>query len=281
MMSPGMERARVLITVKTYPNPSEMHGEIVCVAGVRLDLAVPSWIRLYPMRFRNTEAYLRFKKYDIIEVDVRKRDGRDPRVESYQPDQQTLTVVGHVKSDGRQWAKRRELMAPLIGATSACRLIRSNPTGQMHKPAPSLGLIKPRIDSVVIRSGTPWSSKQLAKVEAASTPTLFGDEIAMLEPMPFRLTYQYHCTDADCRGHQQQCLDWELGQAGRAWLRDYGPTETQKRIRDKWEAELCDPARDLYFYIGNQAMRRRSFEVLGIWYPRLPVNADPDQLMLL
>ena len=34
---PGEETAEVMITVKTYPNPSETYGETVCVAGVRLD----------------------------------------------------------------------------------------------------------------------------------------------------------------------------------------------------------------------------------------------------
>ncbi|WP_305779765.1 hypothetical protein [Nocardia nova] len=45
-----------------------------------------------------------FRKYDIVEVDVRKRRGDDPRIESYQPDQQSLQVVGHVAraaGDGR------------------------------------------------------------------------------------------------------------------------------------------------------------------------------------
>lgn len=31
-----------MITVKTYPNPSETYGETVCVAGVRLDRSGPS-----------------------------------------------------------------------------------------------------------------------------------------------------------------------------------------------------------------------------------------------
>ena len=32
------ERAEVLITVKASPEPSEAHGDTVCVAGVRLDV---------------------------------------------------------------------------------------------------------------------------------------------------------------------------------------------------------------------------------------------------
>jgi hypothetical protein len=44
-----------MITVKTYPNPSETYGETVCVAGVRLDRGRPEWIRLYPVKFRNAD----------------------------------------------------------------------------------------------------------------------------------------------------------------------------------------------------------------------------------
>lgn len=38
---PGEETAEVMVTVKTYPNPSETYGETVCVAGVRLDRGGP------------------------------------------------------------------------------------------------------------------------------------------------------------------------------------------------------------------------------------------------
>ena len=33
---PGEESAEVMVTVKTYPNPSDKYLETVCVAGVRL-----------------------------------------------------------------------------------------------------------------------------------------------------------------------------------------------------------------------------------------------------
>jgi hypothetical protein len=64
----GDETADVMITVKTYPNPSETYGETVCVAGVRLDRERPEWIRLYPVKFRNADFDNQFKKYEIIRV---------------------------------------------------------------------------------------------------------------------------------------------------------------------------------------------------------------------
>lgn len=280
MRSPLVQHARVLITVKTYPNPSDTYGEVVCVAGVRLDSTPRSWIRLYPMRFRNIDADLRFKKYDIIEIDIRKRDRRDLRIESYRPDQTTLQVVDHVNPDNGQWNQRRELLGPLIGSTTTCELIRANPQGHMGFPARSLGLIKPQVRSVTITQGPAWTPSQLAKAMVASAPPLFGTRMTTLEPMLYRLVYQYRCADSACRGHQQQCIDWELGAAARQLVRKYGPIEAKARLYEKWERMMTSPARDLHFFVGNQARRRRSFEVLGTWYPRMPAGADRDQLTL-
>lgn len=59
---PSEETAEVMVTVKTYPNPSETYGETVCVAGVRLDRGGPEWIRLYPVKFRNADFDSQFRK---------------------------------------------------------------------------------------------------------------------------------------------------------------------------------------------------------------------------
>ncbi|NKY89757.1 hypothetical protein HGA07_29740 [Nocardia veterana] len=280
-MLPGSERARILITVKAYPAPSERYGETVCVAGVRIDRLPPTWIRLYPMRFRGMGRELVFDKYDIVEVDVRKRLGHDPRIESYQPDQQSLQVLGHVGTSGGRWTQRRKLIGPLIGATSTCELIRANPKGTMAVPAPSLGLVKPIVDAVTVKRGNGWTPQQLRKVQAAAAPSLFDDAPPMLEPMPYRVIYSYRCTDMECGGHSQQCLDWEIGQAGRKWQQMYGSAGARQKLREKWEQEICAPERDLYFFIGNQALRRRSFEVLGAWYPKVRSSTGPEQLTIM
>jgi hypothetical protein len=45
---------RVLITVKTYPNPSKSYQETVCTAGIDED---KNWIRIYPVNFRAKPKY--------------------------------------------------------------------------------------------------------------------------------------------------------------------------------------------------------------------------------
>ncbi len=37
----------------------------------------------------------------------------------------------------------------------------------------------------------------------------------------------------------------------------------------KWRDEMLSPENDVHFYVGNQNRRRRSFSVLGVWYPRI------------
>jgi len=73
------ETKRVLVTVKTYPHPSQKHRELVCVAGVQED---GSFIRLYPVPFRYLEKGEQFAKYQWIELQV-VRNSKDRRSESF------------------------------------------------------------------------------------------------------------------------------------------------------------------------------------------------------
>ena len=98
----GEETAKVLVTVKTYPSPSDRYGETVCVAGVRLDRGAPEWIRLYPMKFRLVDYAQQFAKYEVVEVPVNRPGTRDPRPESMRPDQTRLRSLRKIDS-GRNW----------------------------------------------------------------------------------------------------------------------------------------------------------------------------------
>jgi hypothetical protein len=269
------------VTVKTYPNPSATYEETVCTAGVRLDLAEPEWIRLYPVRFRNIEQGVQFDKYEIIDVGIRKHPN-DPRPESYRPDQQGLDPnrVRAPIAAGGPWLDRRDLLGDLIGQITTCELIAANRETKMSEPAPSLGLIKPHVQRVVVRPGEPWQANQLAKIEKASQPRLFGDALRPLEPMPYIVEYNYRCGWPGCGGHNQRVLDWETGQAGRRWRREHGDQRAREMLRDKYERQYCDPSVDLHFFIGNQHQHRRTFSILGLWFPKRLPAPDP-QLSLL
>lgn len=63
-------------------------------------------------------------------------------------------------------------------------------------------------------------------------------------------------------------LDWEAGQAGRRWLREYGGARAREAMLNKWRDEMLAPDNDVHFYVGNQNAHRRSFSVLGVWWPK-------------
>jgi hypothetical protein len=50
-------------------------------------------------------------------------------------------------------------------------------------------------------------------------------------------------------------------------LRRLSDSELGNVIRDKFMGELCGPADDVAFFVGNQAKRAHVFSVLGVWWP--------------
>ena len=267
-MQPGYEMARVMITVKTYPSPSDKYGETVCVAGVRLDRPAPEWVRLYPMKFRLVDYEQQFKKYEIVEIPVKPQGTVDPRPESMRPDQAILTSVRQVDTK-RNWAERRQLMGDLIGATTTCDLIAANKAVTYADSAPSLGLVQVLDAEVKVSPGDPWDSRQQAKVVAAAAPSLFNQEgLKELEPAPYKLTLSYRCAAAACGGHKPTMIDWETGQAGRRWRRENGDARAQEMLLDKYTSLFADDI-DTHLYVGNMHQHRTSFSALGVWTPKV------------
>jgi hypothetical protein len=172
-LKPGYERADLLITVKTYPTPSQNHVETVCVAGVRVDKATLSWIRLYPIAFRTLDGEEQFKKYQIVHVPIRARGRSDPRPESYSPDMSQIDM-GQIVPSTKNWARRAGLMAPLISATTTCKLIAINRATPMNEPAPSLGLVKPKVSRIEPLDYKGWTPTQLRKSVNAPASLTFS-----------------------------------------------------------------------------------------------------------
>ncbi|MEV0333190.1 hypothetical protein [Nocardia sp. NPDC050717] len=263
----GDETAEVMITVKTYPTPSETYGETVCVAGVRLDRRRPEWIRLYPVRFRNEAFDKQFKKYEVLRLNGTYRQPNDNRPESFRPRQDELAHIELIGTGGN-WQRRRMYLGGLVGATTMCELLAQNPVGGMGIPSPSLGLIKPTDVEVSVVEGDPWTEAEQAKIDKSSAPDLFGTSLTPLEPAPFAVRYRYRCAAPRCRGHDQKLLDWEAGQASRRWLKSDGDTRAREMLLGKWRDTMLAPDRDVHFYVGNQNQYRRAFSVLGVWYPK-------------
>lgn len=266
--------AEVLVTVKAYPALSRSHGEVVCVAGIRLDTPRPEWIRLYPMQFRDLPWTMRFRKYQTVRLRIKK--SKDPRLESYTPDHSSIELGNELATGpGGTWRARRRALGPLIGETTMCQIRRS----QEEPSAPSLALIKPRsVEGVEITPNEDFSTEKQRMAELAAAEDLFGSAHTTLEPAPYRLRYQYACVDPSCGGHFQTLIDWEVGQARRSWSQQYGVEHrVADALRDKFLTQLCADDRDTYFFVGNQHLHPQSFMVLGVFWPRPELRNEQTQ----
>ena len=109
---------KILVTVKTYPNPSKKYGETVCCAGVDL------------------EQYTRFKKYSVITVNC-SMPSDDKRPESFRVDRDSIRVGEWWDPTKDKWQKRKEAVLKLP-IKSMCQVYRD----QQEKDL-SLAIIKP------------------------------------------------------------------------------------------------------------------------------------------
>jgi hypothetical protein len=269
-MSMG-ERIKVLITVKAYPSASVKYGEAVCVAGVRTGTDAPRWVRLYPVQYRDLPIDKRFGKYEEIGIDA--SNSNDSRPESVRPDCSTIELLRKVPTGkDRQWTERRRYVEPLLVESMCAALAGQQATGR------SLAAFCPgRVLEVAAEPETTWDEKQLSILNQMS---LFAQDKSVLEKIPWRFSYRYSCGGA-CKGHKQTIIDWEIHQAYRKWRDDFGDADAAQRVQLKWLDELCGPAKDTAFFVGNQFRHPESFLVLGVfWPPKASKNGHNLQLGL-
>ena len=253
-------RQRLLIVVKTAPNPSEAYGETVCVAAVRAELENPGWVRLYPINFRALDNEDTFRKYDLVEVDTLPARN-DSRRESWKPILSTLRHLDHLKP----WAPRRAWLDDYREPSMCDRFAAA----RAKSDAPSLALITPKdVGGLTITRHPGWTPDEQRKIDAyVNQPDLFSDkDRAPLQAPRFKATYHYRCYADACNGHSQLVLDWELVTHQRRFL-NHTDEDAMASIRRRFLDEMCGPNRDVAFFVGNQAKRRGTFSVLGVYWP--------------
>lgn len=252
---------KILVTVKAYPGLGRTDGETVCVAGVSLDGDRPSWVRLWPVGFRELEASIQFKKWQIIEVEGQ-RSTRDTRPESYRPNLETLKL-GQVIDSSKGWSKRRELIGSLLGETTLCELQRA----QAQRSAPSMGLVKVRPGATAsIIDGPVWAPERELLAQIAAAPHLYRTTaLAPLRAPDYQVSYKWHCMDTECNGHTQASCDWEVGAAAINLGRNY--PDVRPHLLENFGKKMLGPNKDTYFFVGNQHQRPQTFMVLGAFYP--------------
>jgi len=249
----GPSIANILITVKAAPVPSASYGETVCVAGLRIDPGYTGWVRLYPINFRNLDSPQAFKKYDIVN-----------RSESWRPDIGSLHTIKHLNA----WKPR----VPYIEEWAVDNTCDLAAAAQDDPRAKSLGLVRPaEILDLIVERHPGWTPDQQAKLDQyANQLDLFAPEGGTREPLEaprFTVKYRYRCGASHCRSHTQSIIDWEAVALQRR-LRHLSDAEAVADVRRKFLDEMCAPDRRPAFFIGNQAARRTTFSVLGVYWPR-------------
>jgi len=253
----SLQTKQVLITVKAYPNPSKKYGETVCCAGI--DLKASSWIRLYPVPFRDLDSSQKFKKYTIVKIRCWKSPD-DRRVESYKVDFDTIQIVRWLDTK-ENWRLRKEIVLPTVSG-SLCQILRDTDDGR------SLGVFKPCEITFSWKRATPNS--QARRVACYAQLSFFDKRKGAIEDIPFDFHYQFKCAGiADCPGHRLPIIDWEIGQAYRDWRHKYrAESLLLEKIRQRWLDLICADSNDVYFYVGNMQRFRDQFMVLGVFFPK-------------
>lgn len=262
-MATRWTKKRVLITVRTYPTPARKGVEVSCTAGITAD---GEWIRLYPIPYRSLDADKQFAKYQWIDVDVAKARN-DTRPESYTPNLDSIRIGGTVTT-ADAWRARKALLQPLV-RKSLCAIQRERDAHDY----PTLGVFRPRsIDRLTIKRAAPnWDEEQLAKLN--QTQSLFETKpLRQLEKIPFDFVYAFHCDEADCKGHNLTCTDWEMAQSYRKWRQEYGK-DWERPFRQKYEHEMTERF-DTYFFVGNLHQFPNAWIVVGLFYPPKAATGD-------
>ncbi len=259
-----MEKVRVLITVKTYPIPSEKYDELVCTAGVRED---GSFIRLYPIPFRDLDFGKQYEKYQWIEVDAEKHKGRDVRKESYRPDCDTLVTLGEPIPTGRDQSWHDRAKFALAKKAASLEDLKE----QQDRDRTSLGVFRPKkvTDLVAVKAPAAWKPGFLAALRQSR---LFETRQNTSEPprkIPWKFQYKFECDDSRCTGHQMMIEDWEIGRL--YWrLIDAGKTEADAiaGVREKFLDQICGRDRDTHFFVGTILAHPKSWVIIGVFWPK-------------
>lgn len=275
-MSVASTTMKVLILVKAAPVLTRELDETMCVAGIRLDTDAVEWLRLHPVPFRDLNDDSKFKKYEVVTVDVTSPK-TDRRPETWSPVHGSI-VRGEALGTDAGWAQRSALVDQLPERTM-CELVEANRTGS-GAGVPSLAVVRPiepPTMKISQRDQAQLATWRTRAAGAAARLSLFDDpdtEKPPFEVVPWRFQYQYRCAAPSCRGHEQTIVDWEILALWRHVRRsaDWQEQVVKRFCVDLWEG------RDTVLFVGNQEQHPISFLVLGVFWP--PAGAKQGVLDL-
>lgn len=270
--------AEVLITVKTYPLPSNKYGELVCTAGFLHD---GKWIRIYPVPFLDLPYEKQYSKYQWITLDLVKNTD-DFRPESYRPRKGAEYIqIGKQINTDNYWEERKKYAFKETFSSMKDVIVLSR-----DKPHKSLATLKPLniVDFVIEeqedREWPPQWRDHMLQAKLFQTDTHDGKRRQPPKKLPYKYYYKFR-TQGDKEPRQLMIEDWEIGRLYWRMLAECQGDEraANQKVQQKYFYEFCSPKHDLYFFLGTtqEYQRRRAnnpFIIVGLFYP---LNPDDHQ----
>jgi hypothetical protein len=268
-MPDAKQRTKVLITVMTYPHPSEKYTELICTAGIT---EANEWVRLYPIDYRYRPPEQRFRKYQWIEVVLGPRGaGNDERAESRKPDLDSIRLLGPQIPASRNWIERRAIIDRMPVFTRNQLSDQHEADKAAKRPPVSLGIVRPTkiVDVIVEDVPGEWKSEWKATLAQG---LLFGDAPKEIKKLPFTWKYVFECSDSDGKPHTAMNEDWEIGVLYWKELERLGsPEKAAEAVRRKC-LQLVAQDRDSRFFMGT-VFPYNTWIVLGVFWPAKETQA--------
>jgi len=259
-MRPGFELTRVLITVMTYPHPSQKYREIVCTAGIT---QAGQWVRLYPVDYRYRPEHQMFRKWQWIKIALGPHGhGNDQRPESREPDLDTIRHLGKPLPTTDAWSARREIVDRMPHHT-VMQL-----EALYEKDRTSLGIVRPQrvLDLIATPAEGQWPAKYQWLWKQAR---LFGEQ-KPLRRLPFKFQYVFQCEDST-QTYTVMNEDWELGVL---FLKERHRRRSEQAavqsVRQKFFDQICGSDKDTRFFMGTRHPYNQWLVVGTFWPPKDP-----------
>ena len=268
-----LQNQQLLVTVKTYPLPTTIQGEIVCTAGIT---DKGEWIRIHNMPFRFLPGDKKFKKFQWIVIDLKKVNS-DKRPETYTICNEEWKVGTHI-STVSGWSERRRMVELACIDDSMTEILE-----RMHSTNKSLTTLKPI--EVTDFSWEPdtaqWPEKWMKKIQTEQSVFESIDPDSVVEKIPWKFYYSF-ITRNDNKPRKLSIIDWEIGALYRN-LRMNSETEkdTLRKMKCKYLDDLA--SRDIHFFLGTHFKHQminapNPFMIIGVFAP--PKYRDGDQLSI-
>jgi hypothetical protein len=263
---------KVLISVKTYPTLSAKYNELVCTAGF---LENGNWIRIYPLPFRVLEQDQKYKKWQWIELDL-KRNMSDTRIESYKVGDLDSLNIGKSLNTEQNWFERKKVVNKSAAYDDLSVLIeKANKENSL-----SLATFKPTkiLDFIIEEADREWNAEKLKTLQAKSQQlSLFQTqeevkrEFKLVDKLPYKFSYKFE----DINGKQSTLMieDWEIGSLYWNCLKHCTGDEQQaiQQVKEKYLgfAENCD----ILLFLGTtkkyHGWASNPFVIIGVFYPKI------------